>query len=127
MERVGESVHVHLHHPSLVFLRCERECSPFDLTACCVFPAVVPLIQAVVPLALGISLSLSSGGTAASGQCYRHQAQQRPAAVVPAMHRPCTGQAFVLMRFPGGGGPVGLVVPHQPVLPEVRAVLPLLP
>ena len=89
--------------------------------------AVVPLVRAVVPLALGASLPLLSGGTAASGQWYLHQALQRPAAVVPAMHRPCTGQASVFMRWLGGGGPVGPVVPYQPVQPEVRAVLPLLP
>ena len=91
------------------------------------FPAVVPLIRAVVPLALGASLSLSSGGTAASGRWYRHQALQKPGAVVPAMHRPCTGQGSVLMRWLGGGGPVDPVDPFQPVQPEVRAVLPLVP
>ena len=91
------------------------------------FPAVVPLVRAVVPLDLDATLLLSSGGTAASGRWYRHLTLHSPAAVVPAMHRPCTGQASVLMRWLGGGGPVGPVVPFQPVQPEVRAVLPLIP
>ena len=91
------------------------------------FPAVVPLVRAVVLLDLDGTLLLSSGGTAASGRWYRHLTLHSPAAVVPAMHRPCTGQASVLMRWLGGGGPVGPVDPFQPVQPEVRAVLPLVP
>ena len=100
---------------------------PSSSNPCCVFPAVVPLVRAVVPLALDATLLLSSGGTAASGRWYRHLTLHSPAAVAPAMHRPCTGQASVLMRWLGGGGPVGPVVPFQPVQPEVRAVLPLVP
>ena len=83
--------------------------------------AVVPLSGAVVPLGLGADQFCSSGCTAASGRWYR-QCSARTRAVVPARHRPSTGQASVLMWYSGGGGPVGLVVPVPPVS---GAVLPL--
>ena len=122
MDRIGESILVHILSSFLV-----ERVPPSSSNPCCVFPAVVPLVRAVVPLDLDATLLLSSGGTAASGRWYRHLTLHSPAAVVPAMYRPCTGQGSVLMRWLGGGGPVGPVDPFQPVQPEVRAVLPLVP
>ena len=76
------------------------------------------------------STACPSGSTAWSSQplyrCFRTVVQPscsaKTWAVVPARHRPSTGQASVLMRYSGGGGPVGPVVPVPPVS---GAVLPL--
>ena len=52
-KELGKSFYVHLPHPSLAFLSCERELFPSYPTAFCGFPAVVLLSGAVVPLVLG--------------------------------------------------------------------------
>ena len=110
MEGIGESFHVHLPHPSLAFLSFERECFPSYLTACCGFPAVVPLAGAVVPLALGAYPVLIER----LYRCFRAMVPPtclaKIRAVVPARHRPSTGQAPVLMRWLCGSQAVSPVI-----------------
>ena len=93
---------------------CEREFSlPLPLfPAHCFCPAVVPLSGAVVPLGLVAHQLLLERLYRCLRAVVPPPCSATAGAVVPSMHRSSTALASGLMRFLGGSGPVGPVVPR---------------